>query len=421
MAVIKFRNPYGIFSPDDDYDEDEFEEEDAGQSFIDEELEDSENTWKRRREILRLLLHAAGIAAAFGAMAALILFLASQRVYSGSSTSVVKEMAVQDGTSFATLGSNIVYYTRDGASCLSPKGKLIWSISYEMQRPLVSQAGDVLAIGDYNGSVIYLQNAAGTLGSVNTNMPIQALAVSESGEVAAVLADTDVVWVYLFDSTGNTIAYFKTTMSQSGYPISVAVSPSGELVCVSHLLAAGDGLSSSVAFYNFGDVGQNVAENNVSGFNYDNEVFPVTTFLSDSVCAAVSDSRIAFFNGRQIPQSGNNAMLSQELKGTYVGDNYIGLLFASDGTENQSLLQIYDASGAVTGSITLSADYTDIQIAGKAVYVSSDSSLAIYSVEGKERYEGDFDQKVWTVIPRRDTIRKLYLATENGIEQMTLR
>lgn len=114
-------------------------------------------------------------------------------------------------------------------------------------------------------------------------------------------------------------------------------------------------------------------------------------------------------------------MLSQELKGTYVGDNYIGLLFAGDGTENQSLLQIYDASGTVAGSITLSAEYTDIQIAGKAVYVSSDSSLAIYSVEGKERYEGDFDQEIWSVIPRRDTIRKLYLATENGIEQMTLR
>ena len=134
MAVIKFRNPYGIFSPDDDYDDGEFDEEDAGQSFIDEELEDSENIWKRRREILRLLLHAAVITAALGALLALILFLASQRVYSGASTSVVKEMPVQEDTSYATLGSNIVYYTRDGASCLSPKGKLIWSISYEMQQ-----------------------------------------------------------------------------------------------------------------------------------------------------------------------------------------------------------------------------------------------------------------------------------------------
>ncbi len=421
MAVIKFRNPYGLFSPDDEYDEDEFDEEDAGQSFIDEELEDSENVWKRRREILRLLLHAAGITAALGAMMALVLFLASQRVYSGASTSVVKEMSVQEDTSYATLGSNIVYYTRDGASCLSPKGKLIWSISYEMQEPLVSQAGDVLAIGDYNGSVIYLQNAAGTLGSVNTNMPIQALAVSESGEVAAVLSDTDVVWVYLFDSSGNTIAYFKTTMSQSGYPVSVAVSPSGELVCVSHLLTTENGLSSSIAFYNFGDVGQNVAENNVSGFNYDNEIFPITMFLSDSVCAAVSDSRIAFFNGRQIPQSGNNAMLTQELRGVYTGDDYIGLLFMNEGVDVQSTLQIYDASGTAVGSVTLPEDYTDIQIAGKAVYASNDSSLAIYSVEGKKRYEGDFDQKVWSVIPRRDTISKLYLAGENGIEQMILR
>lgn len=421
MAVIDFRNPNSRFSLDDDYDDDDFEEEDDGQSFIDEEIEDSENTWKRRREILRLILHWAGIAAALVVFLALVLFLASQRVYSSYSVSAVMEMSSQDDTSFTTLGSNVVYYSKDGASCINAGGNVVWSVSYEMQKPLVSRAGDILAIGDYNGSTIYLQNASETLGTINTNMPIAALSASESGEVAAVLMDTDVTWVYLFDKEGNTIAYFKTTMSQSGYPVSVSVSPSGELVCVSHLLTSSTGVTSSIAFYNFGDVGQNVAENNVSGFNYDNEIFPVTAYLSDSVCAAVSDSRIAFFTGKQIPASGNNALFTNEVKAVYTGDGYIGILFADEDGDQQYELRIYDASGEVTGTIMLDEDFTNIQIVGKAIYVNNDTSLSIYTVGGKERYSGDFDDTVRAVIPRKDTIRKLYLATDTGIEQMTLR
>ncbi len=421
MAVIDFRNPNSRFSLGDDYDDDDFEEEDDGQSFIDEEIEDSENTWKRRREILRLILHWTGIAAALIVFLALVLFLASQRVYSGYSVSTVMEMSSQDDTSFTTLGSNVVYYSKDGASCINAGGNVVWSVSYEMQKPLVSRAGDILAIGDYNGSTIYLQNASETLGTINTNMPIAALSASESGEVAAVLMDTDVTWVYLFDNEGNTIAYFKTTMSQSGYPVSVSVSPSGELVCVSHLLTNSTGVTSSIAFYNFGDVGQNVAENNVSGFNYDNEIFPVTAYLSDSVCAAVSDSRIAFFTGKQIPASGNNALFTNEVKAVYTGDGYIGILFADEDGDQRYELRIYDASGEVTGTIMLDEDFTNIQIVGKAIYVNNDTSLSIYTVGGKERYSGDFDDTVRAVIPRKDTIRKLYLATDTGIEQMTLR
>ena len=421
MSVINFRNPNSIFSSDSEYEDyDEQETADDGQSFIDEEIEDSENSRKRRREILRLVLHgamAAGLAAVF---AALILFLASQRVYSGASVSQIAQMASQDDTNFITLGNNIVYYSKNGASCLNTGGDLVWSITFELQKPLVSRAGEVLAIADYNGSTIYLQNAAGTIGSVNTNMPIRAMSVSESGEVAAVLADTDVTWGYLFDASGDTIAYFKTTMGQSGYPLSVSVSPNGELVCVSHLLVSATGTSTSIAFYNFGDVGQNVAENNVSGFNYDNEIFPFTAYLSSSSCAAVSDSRIVFFTGKEIPQSGANAMFSDQLAGVYTGGEYIGLLFPDTSGSSQYNLQIYDASGEKISTIPFTMDFTNIQIAGKCVYINNDQELQIYTAEGRQRYQGTFEKDVREVVPRTDGAGKMYLVTEDGIDQMTL-
>ena len=422
MAVIKFRNPYSQLMPENDSDEDDYDyEEDDGRIFIDEEIEDSERLWERRREILRLVLHWGWIAGAAAGFLALMVFLASQRVYTGASTSTILEMDSQEGTEFAVLGSNIVYYSKDGASCLNSNGTLIWSQSFEMQKPLTSVSGDVMAIGDYSGSTIYLFGEKEIIGSVNTNMPIRALSVSESGEVAAVLADTDVTWVYLFDKSGNTIAYFKTTMEQSGYPISVSVSPSGELVCVSHLLTKSDGVSTSIAFYNFGSVGQNAAENNVSGFNYEDEIFPVTAYLSNSVCAAVSDSRIVFFTGKEIPQSSTNAMFTDELKGVYIGENYIGLLFEDTSGEEDYSLQIYDISGQIAGTISFSMDFTEIGIAGKNVFISSQTRLLIYNVNGRQRYDGEFEESAREVVPRDDTMSRFYLVTENGLEQMVLR
>ena len=421
MSVINFRNPHSVFSPDSEYEDyDEQDAADDSQSFIDEEIEDSENLWKRRREILRLVLHWAMIGGLIALFAALVLFLSSQRVYSSATTSTVAELASQEGSRFAALGNNIVYYSKDGASCLNASGDPVWSITFELQKPLVSQKGDVLAIADYNGSTIYLANSAGTLGSVNTNMPIRAISASESGEVAAVLADTDTTWVYLFDASGNTIAYFKTTMGQSGYPLSVSVSPGGELVCVSHLLAGESGASTSIAFYNFGDVGQNVAENNVSGFNYENEVFPFTAYLTDSSCAAVSDSRIVFFSGKEIPQSGANAMFSDELKGVYTGGESVGLLFPDSSGASQYSLQIYNASGEQISTIPFTMDYTSIQIVGKCVYISNDQELQIYTLEGKQRYQGNFETSVREVVPRTDGAGKLYLVTDDGIQLMTL-
>ena len=423
MSVIKFRNPYSQLNPYDDYDDDDYDyEEDDDRSFIDEEAEDSEQAWERRREILRLILRCALIAGAAALFIALLLFLASQRVYSGSSMTLVLETEIQSDTHFTALGGNVVYYSKDGASCLNAKGDLVWSLSYEMQDPQISKAGDVLAIGDYNGSTIYLQNSKEILGTVNTNMPIRTLSVSESGEVAAVLADTDVTWVYLFDQEGNTIAYFKTTMSQSGYPLSVSVSPSGELVCVSHLLTDSSGVSSSIAFYNFGNVGQNVAENNVSGFNYESEIFPVTAFLSNDSCAAVSDARITFYSGKEIPQSSSETEFTDEVAGVYTGGSYVGVLFRDDTSEEtQYSLQIYDGSGDVTGTIDFTMDYSDIQIAGRNIYINNASELQIYSVSGRQRYDGTFDEEIREVVPRSDELSKLYVVTESGLQQMMLR
>lgn len=163
------------------------------------------------------------------------------------------------------LAGTLFTYSNDGMSCTDTKGKVIWNQTYEMQNPIVRTCKKTVAVGDYNGRSIYISDTQGILGMIETTMPIRDFCVSSNGIVAAVLDDSTVTAIHLYSTKGEH-AYFKTTMSQSGYPIAIDISDDGTQVAVSYIKADNGQLSSSIGFYNFSAVGQNYTDNLVSGY-----------------------------------------------------------------------------------------------------------------------------------------------------------
>ena len=425
MAIIQFRKPGGHKSPvvnnrlqdDSDYDDpllqyEETDEENERRNSLD--YDDTADR-RRRKKLLRLLL----IFVLIVIIAAGLFLMIRNRNYSSAVYTKVTNIDTLTSATYVNLGGSILTYSRDGAGCMDENGNKIWNLTYEMQQPIISVNGDVAAIGDYNGSTIYIVNREKQLGTINTNMPIRNLCASSSGEVAAVLDDTDVTWVYLYDSEGSTIAYFKTTMKQSGYPIAVGVSPGGEIVGISFLQAGNSEISSSVAFYNFGAVGQNALENNVSGYNFDNEIFPYIYYMNEDTMIAVSDQRIAFFEGKEIPQNESTGLFQDTLVGVYCGSQYAALLFPDTTGEEEYDLQIYNTEGTKVGDIRFSMDYTEIVVTDQRIIIHNDSKAIIASPTGEIKYEGIFENKVRIVVPTESTARYT-LVTETSIERMIL-
>ena len=188
------------------------------------------------RHRLTILYRTILVIAVIAAAAAVVIVQMRNRVFGEYQimSSVPRENIT--GTVTVALGENILVYGNDGASCINRRGEALWNQTFEIQNPIVSICRNVVALGDYNGRTIYIMDTEKTIGEIDTKMPIRNFAVSANGVVAAVLDDTaDVTWIYLFDSAGNTLVYFKTTMKDSGYPLCVTISENGNLAGVSYL------------------------------------------------------------------------------------------------------------------------------------------------------------------------------------------
>ena len=217
----------------------------------------------------------------FAVLGTLVYVQMKNQVYTGYVILSSISRQQYDGSTCLSYGNGFLSYSGDGISYTDAKGNAVWNQAYEMQEPLIRVAGGRVAAADYNGHIIYSIAQDGSYTEIDTNLPIREIAVSESGTVAAVLEDTNITWIYLYSSLGETIAYLRTTMPNSGYPSALALSPDGSMLAVSYLTVDNGSAKSSVAFYNFSAVGQNYVDNFVSGSDYADAVIPFLAVLDN--------------------------------------------------------------------------------------------------------------------------------------------
>lgn len=300
---------------------------------------------------------------------------------------------------------SILSYGKDGAACVDAEGNAVWNITYEMQSPMVSVDGNVVAIGDYGARSIHIMSATGSIGEITTTMPIYKFCVSRAGEIAVVLNDSDITWIYLYDTLGNILAYFKTTMRQSGFPIDVTISSNGKLVGVSYVYVDSGKMKSSIAFYNFGDVGQNETDNYVSGYDYIGTVVPIIRFMDNEYAFAVSDDRLMFYKGAEKPVSQAEHLISEEIRKVFFDEKYVGLVYYSDQADSRYRIEIYNRNGNKVDERNCNIDFKDITICEDTAYVYSESTCLIFRIGGDVRYEGELPKSTYLLLPTKKVTR----------------
>ena len=427
MPILPFKKPQTDY-PDDGYypeeniDEEAYDEEEYEEVYEEEEpayTDREDYTLKVKRHRRAVLLRTILATVFLIGLTAFIIYQFDTRIFSEAGIENVADIIRPNGAVYHSLNGRIFCYSKDGANSMDENGKALWNITYEMQQPMADINGGVAAIADYNGSTVYVVSTDSVIGTIETNMPIRDISVSENGEVAAVLADSEITWVYLYNEEGDEIAYFRMSMNQAGYPMSVSISPNGELVCVSHLRADGSDIKSSIAFYNFGTVGQNEIDNYVSGYDYRDEVVPITGFFSDSAAFAISDTRLLTYTGKEIPQLQADVLFNENVLSVFHNNKQIAVLFPDVTGENQYRLDVYNTRGDLTASIGFTMDFTDILIDYDRIYIYDEQMLMVYDIDGTKKFEGAFGKSVDVLFPS-SRIDRMAVITNDGLERLTL-
>ena len=354
-----------------------------------------------------------------GVLAAYFIYEKTKTFTSYSITNSV-DYSLADGAKVVEFDGNILTYSKDGAGAVDSTGKLLWNQTFDMQNPLISMCGDTVAFADYGGSSIYVQTSDGESATVSTDMPIRKIRTSSSGYVVAVLEDTDVTWIYHYDMNGNENAYFRTTMEKSGYPLDLDISPDGELICVSYYYLDCDDVKSSVAFYDFGSVGQNYIDNYVSGYNYSDIMVPYVKFLDNETAIAVSSERMSVYAGAHKPVSISDMFSSDEILSVYTGADAVAIVYRNSSSEAKYRLEIYDKTGKMTGSREFDFDYSNVTLKNNMVVLYGDRNIYIGSFDGTVKFEGTYEEDIHLIIPTV-SIDKYIILTDSTIDTVAFK
>ena len=210
-------------------------------------------------------------------------------------------------------------------------------------------------------------------------------------------------------------------MKDSGYPVSVSISPNGELLCVSYLYPEEGSLKSSVAFFNFGSVGQNSIDNYASGYDYPGVVVPYVQFMNSSSAFAVSDDRIMFYTGDQKPVSKSESLMGDEqVRAVYYNDSYVGLVFMNGTEDGDYRLQVYNGQGDLVLTTYFDIAYSDIIFNDNQIIIYNEDECVIKDMSGHDKYMGSFEEPVKVMIPTK-VRSKFTLVTSKNVMTMALK
>ena len=209
-------------------------------------------------------------------------------------------------------------------------------------------------------------------------------------------------------------------MDGARYPGAVSLSPNGELLCVAYGYVDAGVLKTNIAFYNFGNVGENYNDHIVSSWSYTDLIVPMVRFMNANTAFAVGDGRLMIYTGSQRPVSAAEKLFDEEVQSVFYSENYIGLVFRSDNSNYLYRLDVYDTHGEKVGSYYFSIEYTDLFFGQDNFVVYNETECVIMTLDEVEKFHGTFSKTVHLMLPVGSTYRYI-LVTDNSIDTIQLK
>ena len=358
---------------------------------------------KRRRNIIisTLLLIAAVVGTAY-------LLSIMNRNY--QSYEVVKSIDNTENTvGYLSYGSSLVKYSRDGAVAYDRDGNPIWNGSYEMKEPIADTCGKYVVVADRGGKSVQIFNSKGSVGNFKTVYNILKVEVASQGVVAALMENGEEDYIYLYDVDGTELVHKKTNVNDEGYSMDISLSNNGEKLVISYLSVTKGELISTVAFYNFGEVGQNYTDGFVGGYAFKGEVVPRVVFVNNDTACAYKDNGFLIYSMKEKSDMVHEELFEDsKIQSILYNDKYIGIVLEAGEADPKKLL-LYDLVGNKVLEKKLDFDYSKIFLTDKEIIMYDNVSCLILKINGREKFRYTFDSNIEAFYPINDLDRYFFI------------
>ena len=373
---------------------------------MDEDMKDyHKKIWRHRVSVILkyAVVAAVVLLAIFG-----IRYYMNNRTFTGYSIASTTERSDTMTTKYAPFGDKILKYSRDGVSYTDDTNSLLFSITYTMQDPILALSQKAGAVADKNGSQIYIFDQQQQKGQITTLLPIKHIAISNQGVVAVLMEESKSSKLEIYSADGTIIGDGIFDLEDAGYPMNLSISSDGTKIAIAFAQISGSKFNSSVAVYNFDNVGENYVDHLVFAKNYTDYMIPELHYFDASTLVAVGDGILGFYQGSQIPEIVNEVTIENEIKSVFYGENMVGLVFE---TVEGKMLTLYDAKGNLITQIPFTMDYDNIRIADNRVLIYNDTEMGLYSFSGKECFRHTFETSMVDIFTTKSRSKYLFIYT----------
>lgn len=326
---------------------------------------------------------------------------------------------------FEYFGENMIKYTKDGATYIDASGKNVWTQSYEMKTPVIHVNGEYVIIADQQGNDIYICNTTGCTGVAKTQLPITKAAVSAKGVTAAVVEDNTASYIFYFKKDGDELGInIKMLLSGDGYPLDLALSPDGQQVVMSVMYMANGALKNKVVFYDFSEIGKNVNNRFVGGFEeeFDDKMAARVRYLNEDTVCAFSDKGLTFISVKDVIPDVNviSVPVEEEIESICYSDKYAAVVVENP-SGNPYRLDVYETNGEQKVSFDFDYDYTDVKIDGEKIFLYNEESCRVYNMDGNLKFNGQLDFAISCICASKKHMNSLIVAGGEVMKELKLK
>lgn len=337
---------------------------------------------------------------------------------------VLNEVKNQDVTqmSYLPYNNSFIKYSKEGICCLDKNGMSVWVESYKMKQPAVAISDEYIAVADLNGNTVYIFNAAGKVEMIETPYKICNIDVASQGVFAVVLENETENFIQLYDKFGTELVGMRTTISDSGYPLDIALSENGTKMMTSYITVEGIEVTNTIAAYNFGEVGQNATDRLVGGFNnLGDTIVPKIEFLNNDTVCAFGDNQFILYSMKEKPSE--KCVISDfqgEIQSIFYNSKCVGIV-EKGAEDSESLYQIrcFDLNGKQRFCKELNFSYNQIYATETELFVIGSSEVRIYDMQGRLKFSYAFSKEVKNIVPTGVPL-KYIIVYDDGTEVVKL-